>query len=106
MTENEVVALALALPETEESAHFGKRDFRFRNKVFATLPRPGELVLKLTPDRQALAVAAAPGLLFPVPGAWGLKGWTVLRYADAAPGDVEDLLRTAWETVAHKRPRG
>ncbi|WP_416795923.1 MmcQ/YjbR family DNA-binding protein [Ciceribacter azotifigens] len=106
MTEDEVAALALALPETEESAHFGKRDFRFRNKIFATLPRPGELVLKLAPDRQALAVAAAPDLLFPVPGAWGLKGWTVLRYTDAAPADVEDLLRAAWETVARKRPRG
>ncbi len=106
MTEDEVAALALSLPEAEESAHFGKRDFRFRNKVFATLPRPGELVLKLAPDRQALAVAAAPDLLSPVLGTWGLKGWTVLRYAAAAPADVEDLLRAAWVTVAPKRPRG
>ncbi len=106
MTEDEVAALALSLPEAEESAHFGKRDFRLRGKVFATLPRPGELVLKLTPDRQALAVAAAPDLLFPVPGAWGLKGWTVLRYAGADPADVADVLSKAWETVAPKRLRG
>ncbi|MCO6177569.1 MmcQ/YjbR family DNA-binding protein [Ciceribacter sp. RN22] len=106
MTEDEVAALALSLPEAEESAHFGKRDFRLRDKVFATLPRPDELVLKLTPDRQALAVAAAPGLLSPVPGAWGMKGWTVLHYASAEPADVADLLRRAWETVAPKGLRG
>ncbi len=106
MTEDEVAALALALPEAEENAHFGKRDFRLRGKVFATLPRPGELVLKLSPDRQALAVAAAPELLSPVPGAWGPKGWTVLRYADADPADVADVLSKAWQTVAPKRLRG
>jgi len=100
MTEDEIAAIALALSGTSESAHFGKRDFRVRGKVFFTLPRPGEAVLKLSPDQQALGIATAPEVLGPVPGAWGLKGWTVLRYGACEPAHAADLIQKAWATVA------
>ena len=38
MTPADVRKLALGLPEAEEKAHFGKADFRVRNKIFASLP--------------------------------------------------------------------
>ena len=100
MTEDEIAAIALALPGTSESAHFGKRDFRVRGKVFLTLPRPGEAVVKLSPDQQALGIATAPEVLVPVPGAWGLKGWTVLRYGACEPAHAAGLIEKAWATVA------
>ncbi|MHB0954551.1 MAG: MmcQ/YjbR family DNA-binding protein [Allorhizobium sp.] len=100
MTEDEIAAIALALPGASQSAHFGKRDFRVRGKVFLTLPRPGEAVIKLSPDQQALGIATAPDVLAPVPGAWGLKGWTVLRYGACEPAHAADLIQKAWATVA------
>ncbi len=102
MTEDEIAAIALALSGTLESAHFGKRDFRVRGKVFLTLPRPGEAVIKLSPDQQALGIATAHDVLAPVPGAWGLKGWTVLRYGACEPAHAAGLIEKAWATVAPK----
>src|SRR2546421_12930928 len=52
--------LALALPETIESSHFSRPDFRVRNKILATLPPDGQtVVLRLAPaDVDALVAAA------------------------------------------------
>jgi len=54
--------LALALPETIESSHLSRPDFRVRNKIFATLPPDGQtVVLRLAPaDVDALVSAAQP----------------------------------------------
>ena len=40
MKDEDLIALALGLPETAESSHFGIRDFRVRSKIFMTLPGP------------------------------------------------------------------
>eukprot|EP01035_Chromulina_nebulosa_P014552 gene14552-19255_t len=52
MTEDDFADLALSLPGTVESAHFGKRDFRAGGRIFATPPSPGTANVKLAPDRQ------------------------------------------------------
>ncbi len=39
--QDDVRRIALALPETSESAHRGRPDLRVRNKIFATLPEDG-----------------------------------------------------------------
>ncbi|AOF91634.1 hypothetical protein BSY16_1878 [Sinorhizobium sp. RAC02] len=49
MKSNDLIAIALGMPEAQESAHFGKRDFRVGEKIFMSLPQPGRAVLKLTP---------------------------------------------------------
>lgn len=35
--------LALDFPETVEQSHFGKADFRVRNRIFVSLPEPTAL---------------------------------------------------------------
>ncbi|BBE74177.1 MmcQ/YjbR family DNA-binding protein [Oharaeibacter diazotrophicus] len=106
MTGDDLRRLALALPEAEEKSHFGKADFRVRDKIFASLPDDARAVVKLTPEEQAFTMAAEPDLIAPATGAWGRKGWTVVHLADADETLIADLLRRAWNNVAPKRLRG
>src|SRR5207245_10130351 len=53
--------LALALPETIESSHLSRPDFRVHNKIFATLPPDGQtVVLRLAPANVDALVLADP----------------------------------------------
>jgi hypothetical protein len=98
--------LALALPEAVESSHFDVIDFRVRKKIFATLREAdGRAVVKLTPDQQALLGETNPGILAPVPGGWGSKGWTQLELAAASEEEARHLLAVAWRNVAPKKLR-
>ena len=38
MNATDMRRLSLEMPEAEEKSHFGKADFRVRNRIFATLP--------------------------------------------------------------------
>jgi hypothetical protein len=103
MISDDLVVIALGMPGARESAHFGKRDFRVGEKVFMTLPEAGRAVLKFTPDQQALVLETDPGLCAPVPGGWGLKGWTSLYFDGADAARVRELIDTAWRNVAPKK---
>ena len=51
LTQEEVRALALSLPEAQLSSHMGRPDLRVRNKIFATLPQDGRTVnMNTTPQ--------------------------------------------------------
>lgn len=100
MIETELVTLALSLPDAAEGAHFGKRDFRVRGKVFLTLPEPGIAVLKLTPDQQKMALAIAAEHFTPVKGGWGLQGWTRFSHLDADREIAEHWVGIAWRNAA------
>lgn len=51
LTQEQVRAFALSLPEAHESSHHGTPDLRVRNKIFATLPAGGETVnVKIAPE--------------------------------------------------------
>lgn len=102
MTDEELVTIALGLPEATEGSHFGTRDFRVRGKIFMTLPGLDFCVVKLTPDQQQMALATMPGHVAAVPGGWGLKGSTRLFHHAAAPDAVETLVRRAWRNAAPK----
>ncbi|WP_349958839.1 MmcQ/YjbR family DNA-binding protein [Rhizobium sp. ZPR3] len=102
MTDEELISLALGLPETAEGSHFGTRDFRVRGKIFMTLPDPHFCVVKLTPDQQQMALATTPEHVAPVPGGWGLKGSTRLFHHDADDEEVRRLVRRAWRNAAPK----
>lgn len=94
------VRSALALPEAEEGSHFGKRDFRVRGKIFASLPTPRQAVLKLTIEEQELLTSTEPDIFFRIPGGWGRKGWTSVAL-DKCDGDtLTGALRMAWRNVA------
>jgi hypothetical protein len=96
MTKAAFRRLALALPGTEEKSHFGKSDFRVRNKIFASLKYDAMGVIKLLPEQQATMANAEPKIFKAIPGGWGRKGWT---QADLAKSD-EITLRSALQNVA------
>lgn len=102
MTDEDLISLALGLPEAAESSHFGTRDFRVRGRIFMTLPSPDFCVVKLTPDQQQMALATMPDDIMAVPGGWGLKGFTRLFHHDADHDAIETLIHRAWRNVAPK----
>ena len=102
MTDEELVKLALGLPEAVEGSHFGTRDFRVRGKIFMTLPGLDFCVVKLMPDQQQMALATMPEHVCPVPGSWGLNGSTRLFHHSADGEAIKTLVRRAWRNVAPK----
>ena len=92
--------IALALPEAEEKSHFGKADFRVRNRIFATLPDADTAVVKLTREQQEMLTGAEPAIFVPVPGGWGRQGWTRVMLAAADQLTLRSALLTAWRNIA------
>jgi hypothetical protein len=92
--------LALSLPETEEKSHFGKADFRVRNRIFATLPEDSHAVVKLTREQQEIMAGSEPEIFAPVKGGWGRQGWTKVALAAADEVTLRSALLTAWRNVA------
>jgi hypothetical protein len=95
-------ALALALPDVEEKSHFGKADFRVRNKIFAGFTGDGSAHVKLTPEQQEMMCAAEPALIAPIKGGWGQQGWTRIDHINADEALLRSVLLTAWKNVAPK----
>ena len=95
--------LAMALPEAEESQHFGTPDFRVRGKIFATASLDGtRCVLKLPLHIQEAMMENEPDV-FALPPGWGKHGWTFAQTDKIDPALLTDLLDLAWRTVAPKR---
>ena len=95
--------VALSLPEVEERSHFGKPDFRVRNKIFAGLSSDGRVAnLKLSSDVQAQVLALTSSAFRPCEGAWGRSGWTYVELALADVRQLEPLVELAWQLIAPK----
>lgn len=105
MTEALFRKMALAFPDTVESAHMGHPDFRVGGKIFATLGHPskGWAMLKLTPDEQELLVRAEPEIFVPVKGGWGRGGATNVRLSAATKAKLHDAVVAAWRHTAPKK---
>jgi hypothetical protein len=94
--------LALALPQTHESAHLDHPDFRVGKRIFATLayPDPSWGMVKLTPAQQAKAVALHPGVFRPVKGGWGARGSTSVKLRAATRLALWPAMVEAWRNHA------
>jgi hypothetical protein len=92
-------AVALACPQAEEKSHMGHPDFRVKDKIFATLDG-ARGSLKLTREQQEMLMEAVPGRFEPAAGAWGLKGWTMMRLQDADEATLKSALDMAWRNTA------
>ena len=105
MTANDFRQLALALPESAESAHMDHPDFRVKNKIFATLGHPakGWGMVKLTPEQQRSFLSKAPEVFHPCNGTWGRRGATNVRLAAATVSVVRAALDAAMQNVLAKR---
>jgi len=96
--------LALALPESSESAHFDKVSFRVRKKIFATLRQDGKhVVLKLSLDDQNALTMLNPDAFSALDGYWGAQGWTLVKLSEIERDEFESALESAWRQVAPKR---
>jgi hypothetical protein len=95
-------AVALSMPGTEEKSHFGKPDFRVRDKIFAGFNDKGMAYVKLTPEQQGMLVGAEPNLISPIPGGWGKKGWALVDQNKADEALMKSVLTMAWKNVAPK----
>jgi hypothetical protein len=102
LTSTDLRRLALALPQAEEKSHFGKADFRVRNKIFASLHDAATGVVKLTPEQQEMLMASEPKVFSPGPGAWGRQGWTKVALASLNETTLRSTLTMAWRNVAPK----
>jgi predicted DNA-binding protein (MmcQ/YjbR family) len=102
MTTERYRAIALSMPSAEEKSHFGKADFRVRDKIFAGFNDKGMAYAKLTPEQQELLVAAEQKLIQPMPGGWGKKGWTLVDQDKADEALMKSVLTMAWKNVAPK----
>lgn len=94
--------LALALPGSEEKSHFGKPDFRVRNKIYAGFTAQGHVYVKLKPEQQEMVCDSEAGVVRPIPGGWGNQGWTGIDLAVADRALLESLINMAWKNVAPK----
>jgi hypothetical protein len=94
--------LALSLPECEEKSHFGKADFRVRNKIFAGFSDKGLAYVKLSAEQQEMVCATEEALVRPIPGGWGQQGWTEIDHPNADAKLLIGLLHMAWGNVAPK----
>lgn len=91
---------ALAMPEAQEKSHFGKADFRVRDRIFMSLPEPGRAVVKLTPEQQEMMAGAEPAIFVPIKGGWGRKGWTSVMLAAADETTLLSAITQSWRNVA------
>lgn len=102
LSRDDVRRAALALPEAYEEGHFDIPSFRVAKKIFCTvhLDQP-RIVLKLDPEDQLNLLEE--GVVAPVDGAYGRKGWTLVYFERIDAGRLATLLRLAWATVAPRR---
>lgn len=94
--------LALALPDAEEKSHFDKPDFRVRNKIYAGFTAKGFAYVKLKPEQQEMVCASESSIVRPIPGGWGIQGWTEVDHTKADLALLKSLLKMAWSNVAPK----
>jgi hypothetical protein len=106
LTADDIRAMALALEGALEADHHGFPSFRVGGKIFCTLrAEPPRLMVKLGPEDQHNFHEAHPDEIEPVPGYWGRKGATYVRYDHLDRALAETLLRLAWSGVAPKPRR-
>jgi len=111
-------AIALAIPGAVEKEHWSRPSFAAPGKgrmlgkagpIFAVLwPDDGKAVLKFTPEQQEEMIAAKPGMYEPVPGAWGERGYTLIRLRGkgaAGVGEVKRAVGMAWGNVVRPKTK-
>ena len=103
MNYNEVVEVASSFAEAEASPHFHKTSFRVRKKIFATIDdKKGTLVVKMDEINQSVFSDMGRENIHPVPGGWGLKGWTIIHYSQLESEVIVDAMTISYNLVAPK----
>jgi hypothetical protein len=104
MTFDDIRAMSLALPETEESTHYGTPCFRVGGRAFVRLKEDGEsIVLFDVPiDEREVMVEAEPEVYFFTDH---YRNWpaVLVRLPAATPDHVRGYLERSWRKRAPRR---
>jgi predicted DNA-binding protein (MmcQ/YjbR family) len=104
VTGQEAEQWALALPDVIQLPHFEKTSFRIKKKIFATLDvKSKRLVVKLSEIDQSVFCSYDSAIVYPVPGAWGKQGYTMIELSKIKKTLCRDALRTSYELVLKRR---
>lgn len=99
--------IALSLLGTVEQDHFGRPSFRVNNRIFSTLWLPeNRMMVKLPIIEQSVFNSFDPGIFYPVPNKWGLKGATFVELSKVRRDMLEDALSIAWQDIISKKIKG
>jgi hypothetical protein len=95
--------LALGLPDTDEHAHFHRKAFRVKKRIFATLHiEENRAMLVLSPVDQSVYCELDPDNIFPVPGGWGKQGCTLFDLKKTRTAIFKEALNIAYQTAVAK----
>lgn len=96
--------LALSFDEVKELPHFEKTSFRINKKIFATLDiEKKRAVLKFSEIEQSVFGAFDKRIIYPVPGAWGKKGFTFVELQKIRRDMLKDAITVSYCNVAPKK---
>lgn len=96
--------LAMSFDLAEEHPHFEKTSFRVGKKIFATLDGSKQLLcVKFTLIEQSVFSAHDNSIIYPVPGAWGKKGYTYIDLKKVRKEVLADALQTSYRNTAPKK---
>ena len=96
--------LALSFPEVTEQPHFEKLSYRVNKKIFVTHDEVNERVtVKLSEKDQSVFCSYNLEIIYPVKGAWGKQGWTIIELKRIKKDMLKDALTVAYCEVAPKR---
>ena len=96
--------LALSFPDTAELLHFEKTSFRVKNKIFATYWEKEDRAMLLLPIiEQSVFCSYDTSVFFPVPGAWGKKGATLVELKKVRKDIFKDAVTVAYNSIALKK---
>ena len=103
VTIGDFTKMAMAFEDAVEQPHFHKSSFRIRKKIFATLDsEENTVVLKFSNNEQSVFADLAPGIIEPVKGSWGEKGWTQVDLTTVSAEILKYALTTSYCLVAPK----
>ena len=95
--------LALSFPGTSEQAHFEKKAFRTKKRIFATLAeKEKQVFIKLSEIDQSVYCSIDKAVIYPVPNKWGKQGWTTIELSKVKKEILEEALAAAFRDAAPK----
>jgi hypothetical protein len=102
VTPEEVRALALSLPETEERETWNQPTFRVDGKIFAWLGKARRPAgIKISKEEREELIASDPGKFFVIPE--DIKASSMrIRLEDIGADEMLELLTDAWRAMAPK----